>query len=114
MEVACMSREIELLAEIRDLLQVMAEPALAQRDAKFRSSLRTAIGRSPKKSKAVQLMDGSRSQVEIVKEAVIDKGELSRLVNGLADGKLISADKKHPKLLTNVPLTFFEGDDTHE
>jgi hypothetical protein len=56
-----MSREIELLIEIRDLLQVMAEPALAKRDAKLRSSLRTAVGSSGKKAKAALLMDGSRS-----------------------------------------------------
>jgi hypothetical protein len=109
-----MSREIELLTEIRDLLLLMAEPALAQRDAKFRASLGSAIGRSAKKSKAVQLMDGSRSQVEIVREAAIDKGELSRLVNGLAGAQLISTDKKHPKLVVNLPLTFFESDDSHE
>lgn len=80
-----MSREIELLTEIRDLLQVMAEPALAKRDANFRSSLRTVVGRSGGKAKAVQLMDGSRSQSEIVKEGAIDAGNLSRLVNSLAE-----------------------------
>jgi len=35
-----MSREIELLTEIRDLLLLLAEPALAQRDQKFRDALR--------------------------------------------------------------------------
>jgi hypothetical protein len=53
-----MSRELELLTEIRDLLQVVAEPALAKRDAKFRSVLRSVVGSSGKKVKAVLLMDG--------------------------------------------------------
>ena len=41
-----MSREIELLTEIRDLLQVMAEPNLAKRDAKMRVALRDVVGSS--------------------------------------------------------------------
>jgi hypothetical protein len=109
-----MSQEIELLTEIRDLLQVMAEPALAKRDAKFRSSLRTLVGGSGKKANAVHLMDGSRSQSEIGKEAGIDSGDLSRLVTGLATAQLIAADKKHPRLLVKVPLTFFDGGDADE
>ena len=108
-----MSREVELLTEIRDLLQVMAEPALAKRDAKARSSLRAVVG-SGKKAKAAILMDGSRSQSAIVNESAIDKGALSRLVKSLADAKLISADEKHPRLLVNVPPTFFDGDDADE
>lgn len=109
-----MSQEIELLTEIRDLLQVMAEPALAKRDAKLRSALRTVIGGSGRKAKAVQLMNGSRSQSEIVREAGIDSGNLSRLVNGLAAAQLISANKKHPSLSVKVPLTFFDGHDGDE
>lgn len=109
-----MSQEIELLTEIRDLLQVMAEPALSKRDAKLRSSLRTVIGRSGKKVKAVMLMDGTRSQSVIVKDSGMDQGNLSRLVKALAAAKLISADEKHPKLLVRVPPTFFDGDDVDE
>ena len=109
-----MARDIELLTEIRDLLQVVAEPALAKRDAKFRSLLRNIVGRSANKATAVQLMDGSRTQADIVKEAGIDHGNLSRLVNALAEAHLISADKKRPKLLVKLPSTFFDGREPDE
>jgi hypothetical protein len=109
-----MSRDVELLCEIRDLLQVIAEPALAKRDAKLRSSLRTVVGASLKKAKAVQLMDGSRTQSVIVKEVAIDAGNLSRLVKDLAAARLISADQKHPKLQVTVPSSFFNQDASDE
>lgn len=105
-----MSRELELLTEIRDLLQIMAEPALAKRDAKLRASLRTVVGSSGKKAKATLLMDGTRSQSVIVKQSGMDKGNLSRLVKALAIAQLISADEKHPALLLRVPPTFFDED----
>jgi len=104
-----MSHEIELLTEIRDLLQVMAEPALAQRDAKRRSSLRAVVGSGSKKAKAALLMDGTRSQSALVKDSGMDSGNLSRLVKSLAAAQLISADEKHPKLLVKVPSTFFDA-----
>ena len=104
-----MSKEIELLAEIRDLLQVMAEPALAQRDAKLRSALRTLVGGSTKRASLALLMDGTRSQSTLAKEAGIDSGNVSRFVKALAEAKLISADQKHPHLVLKVPSTFFEG-----
>ena len=108
-----MSREIELLTEIRDLLQVMAEPALAKRDAKLRDSLRSLAG-SGNKAKAVLLMDGSRSQAAIVKESGIDQGSLSRLVKALAAAHLIPSDEKHPRLLVKVPPNFFDRDEADE
>jgi len=104
-----MSQEIELLTEIRDLLQVIAEPALAQRDAKMRSSLRAVVGSSSKRAKAAMLMDGARPQSAIAKEAGMDAGNLSRLVKALASAQLISADEKQPRLRLKVPATFFEG-----
>jgi DNA-binding MarR family transcriptional regulator len=109
-----MSRDIELLTEIRDLLQVMAEPALAKRDAKLRSSLRSVVGRGKKAKAAALLMDGSRSQSAIVKESGIDQGNLSRLIKALAAAQLISPDEKHPRLLVKVTHTFFAGDDADE
>jgi hypothetical protein len=93
---------------------VIAEPALAERDAKLRSSLRTVVGGSGKKADAVLLMDGSRSQAAIVKESGIDQGNLSRLVKALATARLISADERHPKLLVKIPHTFFSRDDADE
>ncbi len=109
-----MSREIELLTEIRDLLQMMAEPALAKHDLKMRSSLRVVVGDSGKRAKAAMLMDGTRSQSAIVKESGMDQGNLSRLMKALAAAKLISADEKHPRLLVRIPLTFFNEDDADE
>jgi hypothetical protein len=109
-----MSEEIELLTEIRDLMQVMAEPALAHRDAKLRSSLRGLVGASAKKAKAVMLMDGTRTQATLVKDSGMDQGGVSRLVKALAEAKLIAADQKHPKVLLKVPATFFDGGDADE
>ena len=111
-EVVRMAREVELLIEIRDLLEIVAEPALAKRDAKRRASIRSIVGESIKKAKAVLLMDGSRSQSAISKEAGIDAGNLSRLVKALSTAKLISADEKLPKLSVKLPPNFFDGDDT--
>jgi|SRR6267142_559628 len=104
-----MSKEIELLTEIRDLLQVMAEPALEKRDAKLRTSLRKLVGGSEKKAKAVLLMDGSRSRAQIVQQSGIDQGDLSRLVKALGTDQLVSADEKQPRLLLKIPPNFFEG-----
>ncbi|MBK9239269.1 MAG: hypothetical protein IPL75_03185 [Acidobacteria bacterium] len=108
-----MSQEIDLLTEIRDLLQVMAEPALAQRDAKLRSSLRAVVGSGAKKAKAAQLMDGSRTRSQVAKESGMDDGNLSRLVKALSDAKLIT-DQKNPKILVKVPYSFFSEDGSNE
>ena len=108
-----MSQEIELLTEIRDLLQVMAEPALAQRDAKLRSSLRDVVGTGAKKAKAALLMDGSRVRSQIAKESGMDDGNLSRLVKALTDAKLI-IDQKSPKILVRVPPSFFSEAEGNE
>jgi DNA-binding MarR family transcriptional regulator len=109
-----MSHEIELLIEIRDLLQVIAEPALAKRDARLRTALRGAVGKSAKRVKAVLLMDGTRSQAALAKDSGADKGDLSRLVKRLAVEQLISADQKHPRVLVKVPSHFFDGNDANE
>src|ERR1043166_1305590 len=106
-----MSKEIELLTEIRDLLQVMAEPALAERDKKMRASLRTVVGTGAKKAAAALLMDGTRSQSAIARESGLDQSNVSRLMKALAAAQLISADEKHPRLLVKVPPTFFDGHD---
>lgn len=105
-----MSRDIELLTEIRDLLLVVAEPALARRDKKRRDSLRRIAGRSGKNAAAIMAMDGTKSQAEIVKETSVDKGNLSRLVKSLVVEALIAGDEKRPKLVIAVPRDFFEGE----
>jgi DNA-binding MarR family transcriptional regulator len=104
-----MSREIELMTEIRDLLLLLAEPALAQRDQKFRDALRKIVGKGQKNVAAVFLMNGSLSQSAIAKQAQIDQGQLSRLIKSLAKESLIAADEKHPKLVVAIPVNFFEN-----
>jgi DNA-binding MarR family transcriptional regulator len=94
---------------MRNLLQVMAEPALAKRDQALRASLLEIVGKSKAKTKAVLLMDGSRSQAVICKESGIDHGNLSRLVKALRAKELIKADEKHPELAISVPPDFFEN-----
>ena len=104
-----MSDQIQLLREIRDLLQVIAEPALAKRDEKLRESLRSIVGRSKQKAKAIQLMDGSRNQAVIGKEAGLDPGNLSRFIKALRESALIGKDEKqNMKLVISVPPNFFE------
>jgi hypothetical protein len=98
----------ELLREMRDLLRVIAEPALAKRDEKFRVSLRRIVGKSSPKADAVLLMDGSRNQKAVRNESGIDAGNLSRLVKSLRAESLIAADEKQPKLVISIPLNFFE------
>jgi len=104
-----MATEVELLTEIRDLLQIIAEPQIAERDRRLRDSLRTAVGRSANGQKAVLLMDGSRKQADIVKEGGIGKGQLSPLVKTLAEMKLISNNDGKPRLLIPIPANFFEN-----
>lgn len=102
----------ELLAavhEIRDLLRIMAEPAMAEHDKKAREELRRIVGSSAKKAKAVFLMDGSRTQASIQKEIGIHQGDLSVFVKLLNEGKLLSGDKKQPNLAIKIPTDFFEG-----
>jgi len=104
-----MATEIELLTEIRDLLQIMAEPQIAERDRRLRDSLRTAVGRSANGQKAVSLMDGSRKQADIVKLAGISKGQLSPLVQKLTEMKLIANGDGKPRLVIRIPGNFFEN-----
>ncbi|MCY3018368.1 MAG: helix-turn-helix domain-containing protein [Planctomycetota bacterium] len=106
-----MSREIELLTEIRDLLQVMAEPLLAKREEKLRAALREVVGSGKYKQGAVVLMDGTRTQAAIAREAGINQGYLSRLIKALSAKGLIGSDKREPRLLVKVPPMFFNGDD---
>jgi hypothetical protein len=103
-----LNEQTELLREMRDLLRVIAEPALAQRDEKLRASLVEVVGRSKAKAKAVLLMDGSRNQTAICKESAIDQGDLSRLTKTLRAKALIEADERQPKLVISIPPNFFE------
>lgn len=102
-----MSENPEILEEIRDLLRLIAEPALAKRDERRRGLLLALVGKSQQKAAAALLMDGTRSQAAIRKECAIDDGNLSRLVKGLRAAELIGPDDKHPKLVFPVPPTLF-------
>jgi hypothetical protein len=104
-----MNEQTELLREMRDLLRVMAEPAIAKRDEKLRAALVEIVGKGTAKAKAVLLMDGLRSQAAICKESGIDQGGLSRLTKALRTQALIAADEKHPKLVISVPPNFFQN-----
>lgn len=106
-----MSESAELLAaieEIRELVRLMAEPAIAERDAKRRAELKQIVGSSARKGQAVLQMDGTRAQKDIQRETGIDPGDLSKLVKRLKDCDLISIDAKQPKLAITIPGNFFE------
>jgi hypothetical protein len=94
--------------ELRDLVRLLAEPAIAERDKKLRAELRRIVGRSPKKSKAAFLMDGKRKQADIQRESGINQGDLSTLVKQLRAGNIVTADAKQPKLTISIPSNFFE------
>jgi hypothetical protein len=102
-----MNEQTELLREIRDLLLLIAEPALAKRDEGLRASLLELVGRSEVKRKAVLLMDGSRGFAVIRKESGIDQGNLSRFAKALREKGLIGPDEL-PKLVLVLPSKFFE------
>ena len=104
-----MDEQIELLREMRDLLRVIAEPALAERDKTRRVSLREVVGKSRRKANVVLLMDGSRSQADLHKESGMDQGDISRLVKALRAKELINADEKRPELVISIPPDFFEN-----
>lgn len=98
------------LRHIRELLELLAEPAIAKRDANHRSELKRIAGSSTKKQKSVLLMDGTRTQKAISVETAIHKGDLSTMVSKLTTAGLLVGDKKHPKLVISIPSTFFDSD----
>jgi hypothetical protein len=102
-----MATDTDLLIEIRDLLQVLAEPLLAKRDENVRAAIRKVVGKSTKAQRAVMLMDGSRSQANIAKEASMDAGNLTRLVRSLEKEQVCSTVDKQPKLVVQLPQDFF-------
>lgn len=102
-----MSEDTELLREIRDLLRLIAEPALAERDQNLRAALLQIVGKSKQKEAAVALMDGTRSQAAIRNECGIDTGNLSRLVKALREASLIGTDEI-PKTVFTVPMNFID------
>lgn len=106
-----MTGDSEVLREIRDLLLLIAEPALAKRDERLRASLAQIVGKSKQKADAITLMDGVRSQADIRKGCGMDKGNLSRLVASLGKAKLIGSDEKHPKFAFPLPSNLLDSPD---
>ena len=98
----------EAIFEIRDLLRLLAEPAVAERDQKRRSEVRRIVGSSIPKAKSTLLMDGTRNQTTIHQETGLNRGHLSTLVKQLADAGLLVGDTKLPKLAISLPSNFFE------
>lgn len=100
---------LRVLTEMRDLLRLLAEPAIAQRDKKLREALRTIAGSATgKKASAILLMDGKRHQAAIINECGINQGDLSVLVKKLKAAELLKGDPKQPELAISIPQNFFE------
>src|SRR6266446_825890 len=96
----------DILAELRQmrkLLELLAEPAIAQRDAKLRDELRKIVGSSLKNQQSVFLMDGSRTQAQIVAQASVHQGNLSTMVGNLDSAGLLADGRKQPKLVISIP-----------
>ena len=100
---------LEEVRQMRKLLEVLAEPAIAQRDAKLRDELRTIVGSSSKKQESVLLMDGSRTQAQIIAQTSINQGDLSTMVGRLENAGLLADGKKQPKLAISIPSNFFDA-----
>lgn len=97
-----------VLSEMRDLLRLIAEPAIAERDKKHREMVRAIGGKAASKNaNAILLMDGSRTQAEITKACGIDKGALSGLVKRLRAADLLTDDPR-PHLVISLPTNFFD------
>lgn len=108
------SELLNAVREIRDLIRLMAEPAIAQRDKNLRAELRCIVGKSAHKAKSVLLMDGSRTQATIQKETGINQGSLSTFVKLLNESGLLVGEGKEPKLSIAIPADFFEAGKTDE
>ena len=100
---------LETVRAIHKLLELLAEPAIDQRDAKLRSQLRQIVGDSLPKQKSVFLMSGTRTQAEVRAETSMNQGNLSTLVGKLSKAKLLTGDPKRPKLAISIPPNFFES-----
>jgi hypothetical protein len=101
---------LEEVRQVRKLVELLAEPAIAQRDAKLRDELRQIVGSSVKKQQSVLLMNGSRTQKQIISETSVDQGDLSKVVGKLEQAGLLSDGKKQPKLAISIPANFFDAD----
>jgi hypothetical protein len=106
-----MSQEVEELRKIRELLELLAEDKIAERDAKPRTALRQIVGASPKIQSSVLLMDGVQTQPQIRAKTGVHQGNFSTVVGKLHKANLLVGDTKTPKLLITIPPNFFEIDE---
>ena len=101
---------LQVLTEMRDLLRLLAEPAIAERDKRLRVELRSIAGSGTgKKAKAILLMDGTKTQAAIREVCGIDGSDLSGLVKRLRTSELLKGDPKQPHLAISIPSNFFES-----
>jgi hypothetical protein len=100
---------LQEVRQMRKLLELLAEPAIAQRDARLRDELRKIVGSSRKKQQSALLMDGSHTQTQIVAQTSVNKGDLSTMVGKLESAGLLADGKKHPKLAISIPSNFFDA-----
>lgn len=98
------------ILEIRDLLRLMAGPAIAERDKKAREHIQRIVGQSDKKHSALMLMDGNKTQSEIHKITGFNKGHLSTMVKHLSEAGVLEDDIKKPKIKIFIPHDFFQKD----
>jgi DNA-binding MarR family transcriptional regulator len=98
---------LSVAIEIRELLRLLAEPAIAHRDEKLRAIVRNLAGKSQAKRKAIFKMDGTRTQKEISHAVGIDQGDLSKLVKALRANDLLDPGD-NPRLRIPLPANFFE------
>lgn len=108
------SESLELLRKIHDLLELLAEDKIAQRDAKQRVKLLQIAGSSIPKQKSILLMDGTRTQTEIHAVTSFNKGHLSTLVKTLQGADLLVGDAKKPNLSIKITPTLFESNASAE
>lgn len=100
---------LDEVRHLRKLVELLAEPAIAQRDSRLRDELKRVTGTSAKNQQSVLLMDGTRAQKDIVAKTGIHKGQLSTMVSKLEETGLITNKNKHPKLTITIPTSFFDA-----
>jgi hypothetical protein len=99
----------DLLREIRDLLLPVADAhrdeydrRQAERDAARAEAIKSIIS-TPKRKKAWSLLDGSRNQTALARDAGMDKAGASRFLKILRELEAIS-DDGNPRRLIEVDL----------
>ena len=100
---------LDEVRQIRRLLELLAEPAIAQRDAKLRGELQAIVGSSAIMQRSVLLMDGTLTQTQIATRTTVHKGNLSTMVGKLESAGLLANGKKQPKLAISIPSDFFDA-----